>query len=147
MLHMADLPSIKERCAILQAKYILRSHHLPNSALFTLLHPYVKGPSSKSTYLRLSRSPIWNRVQQQQSVDHKVLNQCIREFRTETLHELQQPHQNSKLLSACRTSISIDLILWHPMTSEERSRCFRWRLGWLSGGHSNFCFHHSTTIM
>ncbi|KAI8969927.1 hypothetical protein BDF20DRAFT_802430, partial [Mycotypha africana] len=44
---------------------------------------------------------------------------------------------NSKLLSACRTSISLDPILWLPMTSEERNRCLRWRLGWLPGGHSN----------
>ncbi|KAG1057486.1 hypothetical protein G6F43_000685 [Rhizopus delemar] len=42
--------------------------------------------------------------------------------------------KKSRLLSSCRPAITLDPISWLPMTHEERSRCIRWRLGWLPGG-------------
>jgi hypothetical protein len=35
-----------------------------------------------------------------------------------------------------------DSILWLPMSRAERSRCIRWRLGWLPGGKPKPCPHH-----
>ncbi|KAG1452858.1 hypothetical protein G6F46_010672 [Rhizopus delemar] len=34
----------------------------------------------------------------------------------------------------CRPQIVIDLILWLPMTTQERNSCIRWRIGWLPRG-------------
>jgi hypothetical protein len=58
---------------------------------------------------------------------------------TRTLNLL---HKNTKLLAGCRTRISLDPILWLPMTRAERSRCIRWRLGWLPGGKPKPCPRH-----
>lgn len=41
---------------------------------------------------------------------------------------------DSQPISVYRSSLCIDLLLWLPMTHIERSRCIRWRLGWLPGG-------------
>ena len=38
--------------------------------------------------------------------------------------------------------ISLDPILWLPMSKSERSRCIRWRLGWLPGGQYKTCPRH-----
>ncbi|KAG1535107.1 hypothetical protein G6F46_010932 [Rhizopus delemar] len=45
---------------------------------------------------------------------------------------LQEKH--AKLLSHCRNDLIVDPILRIPMTRSERSRCVRWRLGWLPLG-------------
>ena len=50
--------------------------------------------------------------------------------------------RNSKLISHCRRSVSLDPILWLPMSNSERSRCIRWRLGWLPGGKPKPCPRH-----
>ncbi|KAI7899082.1 uncharacterized protein BX663DRAFT_439933, partial [Cokeromyces recurvatus] len=50
---------------------------------------------------------------------------------------LQQRY--SKLVSICRPSLSLDLILWLPMLPIEHSRLIRWWLGWLPGGISKSC--------
>ncbi|KAI7858118.1 hypothetical protein BDC45DRAFT_412646, partial [Circinella umbellata] len=42
-------------------------------------------------------------------------------------------------LAACRPKLVIDPILWLPMSRKERSRCIRWRLGWLPGGKVKSC--------
>ncbi|ORE11371.1 hypothetical protein BCV72DRAFT_197771, partial [Rhizopus microsporus var. microsporus] len=34
-------------------------------------------------------------------------------------------------LTHCRPTISFNPVLWLPMSKSERSRCIRWRLGWL----------------
>ncbi|KAG1608378.1 hypothetical protein G6F46_011591 [Rhizopus delemar] len=41
-------------------------------------------------------------------------------------------------------SVSLDPILWLPMCYAERSRCIRWRLGWLTGGKPHPCPKHPT---
>ncbi|KAG0943531.1 hypothetical protein G6F57_003911 [Rhizopus arrhizus] len=50
--------------------------------------------------------------------------------------------KNSRLLSSCRPTITLDPILWLPMIHEESSRCLRWRLGWLPGGAPKPCPRH-----
>ncbi|PHZ13565.1 uncharacterized protein RHIMIDRAFT_236619 [Rhizopus microsporus ATCC 52813] len=56
--------------------------------------------------------------------------------------EIRQRCRNFKLLSSCRRSISLDPILWLPMSKSERSRCIRWRLGWLPGSKPQTCPKH-----
>ncbi|KAL4209705.1 hypothetical protein AB4K20DRAFT_1977725 [Rhizopus microsporus] len=54
---------------------------------------------------------------------------------------------HSKLLSNCRRSISLDPILWLPMSKSERSCCILWRLGWLPGGKPRSCPKHPTQLL
>ena len=49
---------------------------------------------------------------------------------------------DSQPISVYRSSLCIDLLLWLPMTHIERSRCIRWRLGWLPGGKPKECILH-----
>ncbi|EIE75817.1 hypothetical protein RO3G_00521 [Rhizopus delemar RA 99-880] len=63
--------------------------------------------------------------------------QDFRAIKKKFLHsnfEKQIQGKNSRLLSSCRPAITLDPISWLPMTHEERSRCIRWRLGWLPDG-------------
>ncbi|EIE88943.1 hypothetical protein G6F46_001383 [Rhizopus delemar] len=46
---------------------------------------------------------------------------------------------DSQPLSVCRSSLCIGPFLWLPMAHIERSRCIRWRIGWLPGGKSKPC--------
>lgn len=43
-------------------------------------------------------------------------------------------HTRAKLLACCIPKLSVDSIMWAPVTNKERSWCIRWRLGWLPGG-------------
>ncbi|ORZ11437.1 hypothetical protein BCR42DRAFT_310216, partial [Absidia repens] len=49
------------------------------------------------------------------------------------------------LLQQCRPTNKVDPIMLIPMLPRVRSRCIRWRLGWLSGGMPKPC-HCGTTI-
>ncbi|KAG0737084.1 hypothetical protein G6F57_010291 [Rhizopus arrhizus] len=51
-------------------------------------------------------------------------------------------NRNSKLLSHCRRSVSLDPILWAPVSNSERSRCIQWKLGWLPAGKPKPCPRH-----
>ncbi|KAI9478563.1 MAG: hypothetical protein EXX96DRAFT_447682, partial [Benjaminiella poitrasii] len=56
------------------------------------------------------------------------------QFLQDNLSTRRNAPNNSTILSLCRTTISIDLILWLSMSFVERSRCIRWRLVWLPNG-------------
>lgn len=51
----------------------------------------------------------------------------------------RQADRFSKYLSACRKTLSINLILWLPTMNQERSRLIRWRLRLLPHGSSYPC--------
>jgi hypothetical protein len=74
---------------------------------------------------------------------HIFKNEVRRRFLQQNL-EIRQRCRNSKLLSNCHRSISLDPILRLPMPKSERSRCIRWRLGWLPGGKPRPCPKHPT---
>lgn len=48
-------------------------------------------------------------------------------------------YKSNQLLSLCRPFLSLNCILWLPMSYSEHSRCVCWRLGWLSCGQSKPC--------
>ncbi|ORE11537.1 hypothetical protein BCV72DRAFT_324440 [Rhizopus microsporus var. microsporus] len=75
--------------------------------------------------------------------DTRSLKAAKRRFLQQNL-EIRQRCRNSKLLSSCRRSISLDPILWMPISKSERSRCIRWRLSWLPGGKPRPCPKHPT---
>ncbi|EPB88091.1 hypothetical protein HMPREF1544_05153 [Mucor circinelloides 1006PhL] len=80
-------------------------------------------------------------VNPQLTLPPAALQRISLNLRNETLtkHRASSTHT---LLTHCRPTICIDPILWLPMTQGERSRCLRWRLGWLPSGHSTFCPLH-----
>ncbi|CEG82454.1 hypothetical protein RMATCC62417_16523 [Rhizopus microsporus] len=95
----------------------------------------------------LSRISLWKTVlSTTEEPDTRSLKAAKRCFLQQNL-EIRQRCRNSKLLSNCRRSISLDPILWLPMSKSERSRCMRWRLGWLPGGKPRPCPKHPTQLL
>ena len=45
----------------------------------------------------------------------------------------------TKTLKACGPNLDVDPTLWIPSTKGERSRCIRWRIGWLPDGKTKTC--------
>ncbi|EIE91862.1 hypothetical protein RO3G_16573 [Rhizopus delemar RA 99-880] len=141
MLHLAKLPTMRERVAILQAQFLFRSLSLPEDTLLYRLMPHIQYTRGHQWY-KLSKTALWKLM------PPTITDFDIRGFRVikkKFLHfnlEKQIQGKNSRLLSSCRPTITLDPILWLPMTHEERSRCIRWRLGWLPGGAPKPCPYH-----
>ncbi|KAG1614598.1 hypothetical protein G6F46_006833 [Rhizopus delemar] len=130
MLHLVNQPSMKSRVHILQAKFILRSLNLPDDTLFSRLLPYLRTSASHSHWYKLTSSPLW-RVCCNQDIEHlnrRTFRIICRKYLEDLFHQNCQ-RTRTKLLSACRSQSTIDPILWLSMTSIERSRVVRWRLG------------------
>ncbi|KAI8967869.1 hypothetical protein BDF20DRAFT_828855 [Mycotypha africana] len=78
--------------------------------------------------------------------DSRTLRQAIDAYRQDNLNAARSaPH--SKLIKCCRPTISLDPILWLPMPFIERSRCLRYRLGWLPNNYSAHCLHHPSRTL
>ncbi|CEG74066.1 hypothetical protein RMATCC62417_09335 [Rhizopus microsporus] len=142
MLHMSKLPTMQERAYTLQSQFLLRSLTLPEDALLHHLLPLIRQLRSHSQWYKLSRSPIWKRCPPNpESLDRRSLRSIQREYRQDNLNNKCSTH-TSILLTHCRPTISLDPVLWLPMSKSERSRCIRWRLGWLLGGRYKTCPRH-----
>ncbi|KAG1398481.1 hypothetical protein G6F60_008338 [Rhizopus arrhizus] len=142
MLHMSKLPTMQERAYALQSQFLLRSLTLPKDALLHHLLPHIRQPRSHSQWYRLFRSPIWKRcLHDPESLDRCSLKLIQRDYRQGNLDNKRSTHA-FVLLQHCRPTISLDPVLWLPMSKSERSRCIRWRLGWLPGGRYKDCPRH-----
>lgn len=141
MRHLTRLPSMQERIAILQARYLLRSLNLPPDTLMSRLLPYIKD-SPQSSYYKLCRNPMWQAIVSTPAPysNADFLQAKIKYLQRNLDKRLTQ--KNSLLLSHCRPKISKDPILWLPMTKADRHRCIKWRLGWLTGGKPRPCYKH-----
>lgn len=146
MLHLAKLPTMNERVRILQAQFLFRSLYVPGDSLLGYLLPhiqYIRGYQ----WSNLSKTALWQLL----PTPHNSLTIC--DFRSIKRDYLQQGLQQrmrgygSKLLSFCRPKLSINPILWIPMTHRERSRCIRWRLGWLPNGRLRPCPIHRSHML
>ncbi|KAG0733763.1 hypothetical protein G6F35_014662 [Rhizopus arrhizus] len=127
---------MKERIAILQAQFLFRSLSLPEDTLLYLLMPHIQHTRGHQWY-RLSKTALWRLMQPTiADLDARGFRAIKKKFLHSNL-EKQIQGKNSKLLSSCRPTIALNPILWLPMSHEERSRCLRWRLGWLPGGAPN----------
>ncbi|PHZ12165.1 uncharacterized protein RHIMIDRAFT_284199, partial [Rhizopus microsporus ATCC 52813] len=83
------------------------------------------------SFYALSHTSLWKTTLfTTEEPDTRSLKAAKRRFLQQNL-EIRQRCRNSKLLSSCRRSISLDPILWMPISKSERSRCIRWRLSWL----------------
>ena len=121
-----------ERISILQTKLLSRVFDLPpDTLLYQLRQKMATIPSSQ--WNSLQQSHLWQNLPlPRQDVDLRTLKAEITRFRNNNFKNmLQQP--NHQRLAACRPYISIDPILWLPMTTKERSRVVRWRIGFLPG--------------
>ncbi|KAG1548195.1 hypothetical protein G6F49_009974 [Rhizopus delemar] len=146
MRHLSRLPTMKERLNILQAQFLFRSFTLPEDALLTKLMPHIQNDRHQQWY-KLSKSSLWKIMPPPvEELSLKAFKAIKKQFLQQSL-DYQKQCKNSKLLSCCRPTVSLDPILWLPMTRKERSRCIRWRLGWLPGGKPRPCpIHPNQTL-
>ena len=61
MLHLVNLPTMKERVQKLQAKFLLRSVDAPNDTLLSQYLPYLRTSASRSQWYKLSKTTVWQR--------------------------------------------------------------------------------------
>ncbi|KAI9476271.1 MAG: hypothetical protein EXX96DRAFT_601922 [Benjaminiella poitrasii] len=112
-------------------KFLLRLLSLPDDALLMKLLPYIRTSSSRSQ----CHSEL-------HSLDNKRFRNLQQQFLRDNLNACRSAPNNSTSLSLCRPTISIDPILWLPMSFVERRRCIHWRLGWILNGYFTYCTTH-----
>lgn len=94
-----------------------------------------------------SQSPLWHSLENGNTTNlsYADFQRKRRQFLMESYrHKLRE--KQSKLLSQCRNKLAVDPILWLPMTRSERSRCLRWRFGWLPHGKPQTCPFHPSEL-
>ncbi|KAI9482999.1 MAG: hypothetical protein EXX96DRAFT_631177, partial [Benjaminiella poitrasii] len=145
IIHLTLLPSTEEIFHILLAKSLLHFLSLPDNSLFTKLLPHIRISSNRSQWYTLSKTPLWKTCHfELHSLDNKRFRKLQQQFLKDNLNTRRSAPNNSTLLSLCRTTISINPILWLPMSFVECSRCTRWRLRRLPNGYSTYCPTHSS---
>ncbi|EIE75313.1 hypothetical protein G6F46_003108 [Rhizopus delemar] len=101
----------------------------------------IYGARGHQWYL-LSRTSLWKTaLSTTDEPDTRSFKAAKRRFLQQNL-EICQQCRISKQLSHCRQSISMDPILWLPMSKSECSHCIRWRPGWIPGGKPRPCPKH-----
>lgn len=124
MAHMEKLPTIEERAIVLQAKFLLRSCHLPEDALPTRLISLAPR-SRKNSWMQLKQDKTWKSIPQpQEHASSGVVKTAIQKFHQEAFESRRQA-RHSVLLQACRSTLTIDPLLYIPMSRLERSHCIR----------------------
>ena len=81
-----------------------------------------------------------------EELDTRIFESTKPHFLQQDLNKRQQ-NRNFKLFSSCRRTVSIDPIMWLPMSNAERNSCIRWRLGWLPGDNPRSCPKHPTQYL
>lgn len=114
----------------MSAQYLDRTIGLPEDTLITKLLPSITS-TTYSKWHPLSKSNLWQTFEElDQPLSMSELKKAKREFVQQSFDH-RRTMIKTKFLSLCRPKVAVDPILWLPMTREERSRCVRWRLGWL----------------
>jgi hypothetical protein len=148
--HLTNLPSMRERAEHLVFKNLERMASLPvNSTMIgSLRNEILAAPKSKR--LRwpklLSSSPVWRQVrsiyrgpqyhpistiEEWREINNDYKRTHFDGYRLTNLKVVLSKPDAPVLLSACRPSLGVDPILTLPMTTWERSRLLRWKMGWL----------------
>jgi hypothetical protein len=136
MRHLTNTPSMIERLHCLQLKYVHRLSYQPTNTLVYAMTTLMDTPSTKpGIWHKLIKQPLSSRLPSDED-EYVNIPLIIKEYRLELL---EQQQQQFTLLQHCRPSNKIDPIMTIPMLPRIRSRCIRWRLGWLTGGTPKQC--------
>ena len=140
MRHLTKLPSMSERIATLQVKFVYRAQFLPDDALLTQLLPGLEAQKRSYWSKLCNKSDIVNLLPPPYNdISGTMLKTIIRQYLVDNFENIRSAPTGAKLLCACLPKLGVDPIMWIPMTNKERSRCIRWRLGWLPGGRPKPC--------
>ena len=140
MRHLTKLPRMSERIATLQVKFVYRARFLPDDALLTQLLPGLEAQKRSYWSKFCSKSDIVNLLPQPYSdISGTILKTTIPQYIADTFENIRFAPTGAKLLYACLAKLGVDPIMRIPMANKERSRCIRWRLGWLPGGRLKAC--------
>ncbi|KAG2228052.1 hypothetical protein INT45_012076, partial [Circinella minor] len=91
-------------------------------------------------WTKLQQTPIWKYIVQQHNNPSKnELKSAIHQHRANNLTSILTDTTRSKTLAVNRPRLGVDPIMWMPMSNKDRSRCIRWRIGWLPGGKPKQC--------
>ncbi|KAI8991592.1 hypothetical protein BDF20DRAFT_811241, partial [Mycotypha africana] len=102
--------------------------------------PHIASPHNRSQWQLLKQGPFCkDKCSTVATLTRAMFKQLQRSYLSENFH---QHRLNTTLLKQCRPFLGVDPILYLPMTAAERSRCIRWRLGWLPNGYSAACPRH-----
>ncbi|KAI9480293.1 MAG: hypothetical protein EXX96DRAFT_175339 [Benjaminiella poitrasii] len=112
MLHLVNQPSMRERIAILQAQFIYHSLHFPKDTLLSKLLLFLQTSSNISQWYKLIKSPLWrNCAPSADTMDTRTFKHLRQTFLQNNL-ESHRDGPNSKLLSACQPTLTVDPIFW-----------------------------------
>ncbi|CDH56230.1 hypothetical protein RO3G_07988 [Lichtheimia corymbifera JMRC:FSU:9682] len=132
--HMANLPTMHDRVSILGAKFLIRAFSLPDDALLPIMKPLISNSNVHLWYKLTKNNTIWNMLPSPpHDVDKKVFKATVKKMRLERFQEMREKPNSGVHLSYLRPTLTLDPILFLPMTSRKRSRLMRWRMGWLPG--------------
>ncbi|KAI9274767.1 hypothetical protein BDA99DRAFT_533378 [Phascolomyces articulosus] len=139
MQHLINIPSMKIRVFILQAKFLNRTRWLPEDTLLSSLLPIIDTIST-SRFGQLKKTALWKSLPPQTApYDNKQIKAATKQLLNLEFQETRNGPK-SKLVAACRPYLLIDPIVWLQMKYSQRSRLIRWRLGWMpNGGTSAIC--------
>lgn len=139
--HLNNTSSMNERMISLAAKNIFRIiNYQSEKSLITIVNKKLQRQNYITHWIYLQRhNPIWcifeTFLQENPSITGKgeqqiQLQKKTIEWRKQNL--IQQQSQQI-YLGLCRTEFRNDPIMFIPMSSFERSRVLRWKMGWLPG--------------
>ena len=126
MRHLTKLPSMSERIATLQVKFVYRAQFLPDDGLLTKIRSGLEAQKSSYWSKLCNKSPTVKLLPQPYSdISPTTLEEIIRQYLTDTFESGRSSPTRTNLLSHCRPKLGVDPIMWIPMANKERSRCIR----------------------
>jgi exonuclease III len=146
---LTRLPSMYERLHHLVFKNLVRMDSLSaDTTLIGSVRDFIhQAPPSRRfqwpklintnaiwAHVRSSASPplpVTINIQQWIEINTEYTMKHFTHFRLSNLQVLLSKVDAPVLLSACRPTIAVDPLLTLPMTTWERSRILRWKMGWL----------------
>lgn len=135
--HLTNLPTMEERVDTLTCKMLWRVYtQLPDDTLLMLLIPSLVSFRHRLNKL-VVKNPIWDSsftggVDGSPALGRRDFVDKIKVYRNDSLQLRLHPPSPATppvLLSACRSTLLVDPVLYLPMSVFDRSRILRWRMG------------------
>ncbi|KAG1032432.1 hypothetical protein G6F43_013772 [Rhizopus delemar] len=142
--HLTNLPDMRDRAHTLVFKFVLRAHFLPDDTLLAAMTPFLENAPERHRFrwpILCKSNPIWSNPEftggftdsgrlEFFSTSNSVRNSVLAYRSHQLMIKLQKPRP-PVLLLCCRLTLGVDPILYLPMSTYDRSRLLRWRMGWL----------------